>query len=68
MTESAKPKREIPTKSEDFPLVPNTSRERDLVEKFKRIVAQHLGDVGDKTTEEFLDGVGLELWRATRRR
>lgn len=51
----------------DYPLVPNSPREKELVERFKRIVVRHLEDIGDKTTNEFLEALGLELWQVTRR-
>lgn len=50
--------------SNNLPMAP---RQREMVDSFKRIIAQHLQDVGEKTTGEFLELVALDLWRETRK-
>lgn len=50
--------------SNNLPMAP---RQREIVDSFKKIIAQHLQDVGEKTTQEFLELVALDLWRETRK-
>lgn len=50
--------------SNNLPMAP---RQREMVDSFKKIIAQHLQDVGEKTTGEFLELVALDLWRETRK-
>lgn len=50
--------------SDRLPMAP---RQREMVNSFKKIIAQHLQDVGEKTTGEFLELVALDLWRETRK-
>lgn len=50
--------------SDRLPMAP---RQRELVNSFKKIIAQHLQEVEGKTTGEFLEVLALELWRETRK-
>lgn len=50
--------------SDSLPMAP---RQRELVNSFKKIIAQHLQEVEGKTTGEFLEVLALELWRETRK-
>lgn len=54
-------------KTPSAPLYPMAPREQDLVRAFKKTVAQHAENRGEKTTEEFLDKLALDLWRLTRK-
>lgn len=48
-------------------LVPNSPRQKDLLQSFKKIIAAHLQEVEGKTTEDFLEDLSLELWKAIRK-
>lgn len=47
-------------------LYPNSPRGREMVEAFKQTIATHMADMEGKTTDEFLNPLALDLWRATR--
>lgn len=50
-----------------LPLMPNSPAGKQMVSRFKRTVAQHMEDRDEKTTDQFLEELCLDLWRATRR-
>lgn len=62
------PKRKIPESSSPSDnLTPNSPRAQRLMDRFKKIIVQHMGEVGNKTTAEFVDDFALELWQETRK-
>jgi hypothetical protein len=60
-------KKVIPEETLDPNLLePNSPRQKEMIMAFKKVIAAHLQELEGKTTESFLDGLSLELWRITR--
>lgn len=65
-TERTSPSREEDLGVDLFPILPTTPSGKRLYESFKRTIALHVANSEDKTTEEKVETLALELWRLTR--